>query len=159
MGLQTEQQLEKSLAYLAARQCPQPWRALLAAVGKEFRERLPLEDLRLLMSRVGAQMALALPLRPCASIAELERAINARWLEAGWGWVELDEQAESLILRHFRAPVAAVLGDEESLWVPALLEGLYSEWFRFLGADDVLKVSRVVSGTVTPGLLEFRLGR
>jgi hypothetical protein len=124
-----------TLDYLLQRQISPQWRGLLTALAEEFA---------------------AHPLPPCDSTADLADALNARWQEADWGYVELVDEADYLRIAHCCAPLQA-FGSAALAWTPAFLEGVYQTWLRALGADG-LSVAQA-SEFDEYATIEFRLGR
>jgi len=129
------------LDYLRARQCVAQWRDVLHALGEEFSQHLPPADLRRVMRRVGRRFAESVPLPDCRDLADLQIAMNNVWHRTDWGWVILQESADTLLIEHKASPLAA-FGRDASDWSPALLEGIYERWFEALGAGDRLTVSQ-----------------
>ena len=145
-----------TLDYLLQRQISPQWRGLLTALAEEFEAQIGQGELRQLMYRVGCRFAAAHPLPPCASTADLADALNARWQEADWGYVELVDEADYLRISHSCAPLQA-FGSAALAWTPAFLEGVYQTWLRALGADG-LSVAQA-SEFDEYATIEFRLGR
>jgi hypothetical protein len=137
-----------TLDYLLQRQISPQWRGLLTALAEG--------ELRQLMYRVGCRFAAAHPLPPCASTADLADALNARWQEADWGYVELVDEADYLRISHSCAPLQA-FGSAALAWTPAFLEGVYQTWLSALGAEG-LSVAQA-SEFDEYATIEFRLGR
>jgi hypothetical protein len=144
------------LSYLLERQISAQWRGLLTALAEEFEAQIGQDELRQLMYRVGCRFATAHELPACASTADLADALNARWQEADWGYVELSDEPEYLRIAHSCAPLQA-FGSAALSWTPAFLEGVYQTWLSALGADG-LSVAQV-SEFDERATLEFRLGR
>jgi len=144
------------LDYLLARQISPQWRGMLAALAEEFEAQIGHVELRQLMYRVGCRFAAAHTLPPCGSTADLANALNARWQEADWGYVELSDEPEYLRIAHCCAPLLA-FGASALSWTPAFLEGVYQTWLTALGADG-LSVAQVGEFDER-ATLEFRLGR
>jgi hypothetical protein len=145
-----------TLDYLLQRQISPQWRGLLTALAEEFESQIGQGELRQLMFRVGCRFAAAHPLPPCASTADLTDALNARWQEADWGYVELADHADYLRIVHSCAPLQA-FGAHALGWTPAFLEGVYQTWLSSLGADG-LSVAQA-SAFDEYATIEFRLGR
>jgi hypothetical protein len=145
-----------TLDYLLQRQISPQWRGLLTALAEEFEAQIGQGELRQLMYRVGCRFAAAHPLPPCASTADLADALNARWQEADWGYVELVDEADYLRISHSCAPVQA-FGSAALAWTPAFLEGVYQTWLSALGAEG-LSVAQA-SEFDEYATIEFRLGR
>ncbi|MGF7131131.1 hypothetical protein P3T40_002613 [Paraburkholderia sp. EB58] len=145
-----------TLDYLLQRQISPQWRGLLTALAEEFEAQIGQGELRQLMYRVGCRFAAAHPLPPCASTADLADALNARWQEADWGYVELVDEADYLRISHSCAPLQA-FGSAALAWTPAFLEGVYQTWLSALGAEG-LSVAQA-SEFDEYATIEFRLGR
>ena len=144
------------LDYLLDRQISPQWRGLLTALAEEFATQIGQDELRQLMYRVGCRFATAHALPQCASTVDLADALNARWNETDWGYVELSDEPEYLCIVHSCAPLhafgAAALG-----WTPAFLEGVYQTWLSALGAEGLSVVQ--MNEFDENATLEFRLGR
>ncbi|MGF6771538.1 hypothetical protein P3T18_004025 [Paraburkholderia sp. GAS199] len=145
-----------TLDYLLERQISPQWRGMLTALATEFEAQIGRTELRQLMYRVGCRFAAAHQLPACGSTAELAHALNLIWHEMDWGFVELADEADSLRIVHYCAPLKA-FGDAALDWTPALLEGVYQTWLSALGAQG-LSVAQT-SGLDAQGAVEFRLGR
>ena len=145
-----------TLDYLLERQISSQWRGMLTALATEFEAQIGRDELRQLMYRVGCRFAAAHQLPACGSTAELAQALNLVWHEMDWGYVELSDEAESLRIVHYCAPLQA-FGNASLAWTPAFLEGVYQTWLSALGAQG-LSVAQT-SGYGTDSAIEFRLGR
>lgn len=144
------------LDYLLDRQISSQWRGMLSALATEFEAQIGRDELRQLMHRVGARFAAAHPLPVCGSTAELEQTLNVVWQELDWGCVALADEAESLRIVHYCAPLLA-FGNAALAWTPAFLEGVYQTWLSALGAQGLSVVQ--TSGYGEDTSIEFRLGR
>ncbi|MGF6918684.1 hypothetical protein OKW28_002857 [Paraburkholderia sp. 40] len=144
------------LNYLLERQISPQWRGMLSALASEFEAQIGHDELRQLMHRVGSRFALACPLPACASTAELEQVLNSYWHQMDWGYVALADEAESLRIIHYCAPLPA-FGESALAWTPAFLEGAYQTWLSALGAQGLSVVQTSAFGEDSS--LEFRLGR
>ncbi|MBB5499276.1 cellulose biosynthesis protein BcsD [Paraburkholderia sp. MM5384-R2] len=144
------------LNYLLERQISPQWRGMLSALASEFEAQIGHDELRQLMHRVGSRFALAYPLPACASTAELEQVLNSYWHQMDWGYIALADEAESLRIIHYCAPLPA-FGESALAWTPAFLEGAYQTWLSALGAQGLSVVQTSAFGEDSS--LEFRLGR
>ncbi|WP_144113430.1 cellulose biosynthesis protein BcsD [Paraburkholderia sp. BCC1886] len=144
------------LDYLLERQISSQWRGMLSALAAEFEAQIGHDELRQLMYRVGSRFAAAHPLPEVASTVDLAQAVNAYWQQMDWGYVELSDEAESLRIVHYCAPLQA-FGGGALAWTPAFLEGVYQSWLSALGAQG-LSVAQT-SDYGPDAALEFRLGR
>jgi hypothetical protein len=144
------------LDYLLDRQVSPQWRGMLTALATEFEAQIGRDELRLLMQRVGSRFAAAHPLPQCGSTAELANALNLYWHEMDWGYVKLSDEADSLRIVHYCAPLRA-FGGAALAWTPAFLEGVYQTWLSSLGAQGLSVAQTSAYGEDTA--VEFRLGR
>lgn len=133
------------LNYYQQQHCSRQWRDVLGALAEEFNEALPAEDLRRLMQRIGRRFAIARALPACATLAELDRAINAQWEAVDWGFAVFIEHADRLEVRHYGAPLEAGFG-QHSGWAGGFLEGAYQAWFVQSGMIEGLLFSQDASG-------------
>jgi hypothetical protein len=144
------------LDYLLERQISPQWRGMLSALAAEFEAQIGRDELRQLMHRVGCRFAQAHPLPACGSTAELEDTLNAYWREMDWGYIELADEAQSLRIVHYCAPLQA-FGNNALSWTPAFLEGVYQTWLSALGAQGLSVAQTSELGEDTA--VEFRLAR
>lgn len=152
------------LAYYGEQQVSTQWRDVLHAMAEEFDGQLALPELRALMARIGERFATAKPLGDCATLDELERALNRVWHALDWGWIELVDLTDYLAVRHYCAPIATAFGQGAAVWASAFLEGAYQYWFSALGAGEHLAVRQVEpalqeSEGAVMQVYEFRLAR
>jgi len=66
--------------------------------------------------------------------------MNQVWSEMNWGWVELVEETDALVVAHHASPLKVAFGEHSLDWSPALLEGVYAQWFDGLGMDKSLRL-------------------
>lgn len=144
------------LNYLLERQISPQWRGLLTALAEEFEAQIGQGELRQLMYRVGCRFAAARQLPPCGSTVDLADALNARWQEADWGYVELSDEPAHLRIAHACAPLHA-FGCAALRWTPAFLEGAYQTWLSALGAEGL--AVRQASELDENATIEFWLDR
>jgi len=128
--------------YYEVQQCSKQWRAFLAAFSAEFASKGELKDLRAFMHQLGRTMALAYTIADGSSLQSLEDSMNVIWSDMNWGWVELVEEPESLVVCHHVSPLKVAFGQDALAWSPALLEGIYAQWFEALGMDESLRLSQ-----------------
>lgn len=146
------------LEYLGDRQASRQWKGFLTALVQEFASQLSESDLRALMHRVGRRFAGQSALEACRTVDDLQFAMSKVWMANDWGWVTVEEEADSLRLNHNCSPLRAAFGQHASSWAPAFLEGAYQQWFEQLGSGEHLTV-RQTSEMDVLGCVEFRLGR
>ncbi|MEI2414850.1 cellulose biosynthesis protein BcsD [Orrella sp. JC864] len=146
------------LTYLSEQQSSRQWKAFLTLFATELAEQLAPKNLHGIMRRTGMRFAQQRPLPPAQTVAEIEQAMNTVWRDTGWGWLRIEEAEDSLVLRHFCAPLRANFGEEHQAWTPAFLEGAYEHWLRQSGADEHLRV-RQAGAPDGLGSIEYRFGK
>jgi len=119
-----------ALAYLARRDVSGQWRGFLRALVETLDAHLDANGRNALLRSVGARLGNDMPLRPAATLVELEARMNEALASIAWGYVTitLDEADRSLRLTHGAAPAIGVAGDDAGAWAGAVLEGLYGTW-------------------------------
>jgi hypothetical protein len=150
--------MDNALEYLRERQCAAQWKTVLRAVAQELTTEFSAGALRRVVERIGRRVALETPLPTCDTLEQVQAAINRIWELAEWGEITLREDAAALVIVHHCSPLQAAFGNAGSGWAPAFLVGVYQEWFRHLGASDVLRVQQTTDADAD-GCIEFRLGR
>ena len=149
----------QGLDYYVEKQCSTQWRSFLHAFSTEFALRGEPQELRILMQRLGSSMAISNALPPAESLQDLELAMNKVWFALDWGWVELIDASDCLSILHHSAPLKAAFGAESLSWTPALLEGIYGQWFEVMGVDKLLRVVQYGEPTGQGQVIELRLQR
>ncbi|MFZ6723758.1 cellulose biosynthesis protein BcsD [Undibacterium sp. Ji49W] len=131
-----------NVRYYEEHQCSNQWRAFLAAFAAEFASKGEPKDLRVFMHQLGRTMASGFNVADGSSLQALEACMNRVWSEMNWGWVQLVEEADALVVAHHASPLKVAFGEEALNWSPALLEGMYAQWFETLGMDKSLRLSQ-----------------
>lgn len=131
---------QQSRQYIETQQISREWQLFLCAFAQEFSEKGDARDLRALMHQLGRRMALLTPVEDGSSLQALEDGVNRVWAEMNWGWVELQEQSDALLIMHYVAPLRHAFGEAAIGWTPALLEGMYAQWLEKLGMDKSLRL-------------------
>lgn len=131
---------KKVLGYYQDQQCGKQWQAFLLAFASEFAGKADAAELRGFMYELGWRMAQQFEVSDGSSLQALQDCMNQVWRELNWGWVEIQEEAEALTLYHYAAPLKQGFGAEALSWSPALLEGVYAQWFDALGMDKSLRL-------------------
>ncbi|MFZ6744048.1 cellulose biosynthesis protein BcsD [Undibacterium sp. JH2W] len=129
-----------TIRYYEEHQCSIQWRSFLGAFSTEFASKGDVKDLRAFMHQLGRTMAAGFNVTDGSSLQALEACMNRVWSDMNWGWVELVEEADSLVVAHHAAPLKVAFGDKALDWTPALLEGIYAQWFEGLGMDKTLRL-------------------
>lgn len=150
---------KNDLQYYESQQCSLQWRAFLNAFSAEFSTKGDLKDLRLFMHQLGRNMAQNLGFKGGDSLQLLEDNMNAIWGRMHWGWVEVNEEAEALVLLHHASPLKAAFGEQSLSWTPALLEGIYASWFEGMGMDPSLRLQQKAGDSGIAQVLVFELKR
>ncbi len=146
------------LKHLSEQQSSRQWKTFLTLLADELSEQLAPRNLHGIMRRTGARFAQQHHLPAAQTIGEIQDAMNGVWRELNWGWLEIAEAGDSLLLKHFCSPLRANFGDKHQEWTPAFLEGVYEQWLRQSGADDQLRVSRS-NAPDNWGTIEYRFGK
>lgn len=147
------------MAYFAQNQCSGQWRNFLRAMSGLLSEQMSESELRAFMRALGARMAADFNLPDCKTLQELQDATNGIWKQIDWGWVEIFEETQYIVVQHRCSPIIEGLGEEASAWAPALLEGAYGYWFQRLGAGDDLVLRQTKGQIESTGGFEYRLGQ
>ncbi|HEY0296738.1 MAG TPA: cellulose synthase [Bordetella sp.] len=127
--------------YINNRLCSPQWRAFLSIFATELTQDLTSNHLGKVMRRTGEHFARDHALANAGTITDLQAAINRVWDALDWGWVEIGEAEDKLVLTHYYAPLQAAFGADNQAWSGAFLEGAYEWWMRQLGADPELRVT------------------
>lgn len=133
---------KKVLSYYQDQQCAKQWQAFLLAFSSEFAAKADPAELRGFMYELGWRMAQQFEVKDGSSLQALQDCMNQVWASLNWGWVEIQEEADALVLSHYAAPLSAAFGAHALAWSPALLEGVYAQWFEALGMDKSLRLAQ-----------------
>lgn len=131
---------------------------MLRAFAAVVAQQVEAGPLREALHAVGMRFGQDHPLPAAQTLNEIQDHINAYWEALDWGWVVLSEAATHVTIQHRCAPLTAAFGEEGVPWSGALLEGVYTQWFRALGAGEQLSV-RQASPLDAHGNAEFHLGQ
>ena len=152
----------RNVDYKIHRDTSKQWRLLLGAVAREMTGGEPYEACQEFAHRAGMRYAGLGPLADCTSIDELEAAINARWQLMDWGWINLVDHGNALLIVHHSASngqlLADAFDDDGAGWVPGFLAGVYQQWLAGVGASERLRV-KPVAPVDEFGTIEFDLSR
>lgn len=154
--------MEQVIKYAKQQQKSSQWASFLAAFSAEFQSNLETLELRRLMHQIGRRMAGEIQFPPCKTLRDVTSALNELWQASDWGFVDIQETASRVELRHYLSPLEGAFGAAALPWSGALLEGFYAEVFKSLGADSglVLSQHQTVNSEPLPGqaeALEFHL--
>ncbi|WP_353253072.1 cellulose biosynthesis protein BcsD [Salinisphaera sp. PC39] len=148
---------ERSLEFLFTAVCNRQWRPFLQALAKEMNAQLPDTERRGLFYAMGRRMVEYLPTPDASDLKRLEASINEAWRAIDWGLVQVDETDDFISITHYCSPLRAAFGAESLVWTPALLEGVYAEWFAALGAGEDLVLRQHGDVTGADDAIEYRL--
>lgn len=131
---------------------------VLVALCAELQRQVPGEQMRALFYLAGGRVAAQHPMREVKTLAELQRRARLVLAELDLGWLKVEEGVGAVDFLHGAAPLGQWFGDSASAWAHGLLEGLYAEWMRQLGAGERLDVREVLEDGAEGGdVLRFRL--
>ncbi|MDY7538501.1 cellulose biosynthesis protein BcsD [Undibacterium sp. RTI2.1] len=131
-----------NINYYEQQQCSVQWRAFLNAFSVEFSAQGDVNDLRTFMYKLGLTMAASFKVDGGETLLTLESGINKVWADLDWGWVQLRDESDCLLIEHNASPLKVAFGEQALDWSPALLEGVYSYWFESMGIDKSLRLSQ-----------------
>ncbi|MFC3126705.1 cellulose biosynthesis protein BcsD [Pseudoroseomonas globiformis] len=146
------------LAYQSRRAAGSEWRAFLLALLETLDANMDGGGRDALLRTVGARLGGSTPLRPAATLSELEGRMNEVLAGLGWGYLalHLDEADRSLRLVLRAAPCLPVAADVAGAWLGTVLEGVFGAWLAAQqGGDAAARVSLLQT---VPGLMVFRYG-
>ncbi|MDM4771986.1 cellulose biosynthesis protein BcsD [Solimonas sp. SE-A11] len=135
---------------------PQAALAVLRTLAVELAQQVPTEQLRALVYLAGRRIASEQAAVDLKTLADFEVFAQKTLARLDFGWVRVEENAAGVDFVHGCSPLPGLFGADSGHWAPGLLEGMYAEWMRQLGAGDQLDVREVAS---PPGsdLIRFRL--
>ena len=146
-----------SLDYFLSRPTDVRWAGFLKVLAEELSAQMPADEIRSFFAVLGRRWAQKMPLPKGGGLKELERALNATLESCQWGWVRVRELENCVEFQHSCAPLRSAFGAEALRWAPGLLEGLYEEWLRDLGAGKALVLRQVGGVQGNTDTLRFRL--
>lgn len=144
------------MQYFQRQQTPDGWFTLLTIMIDGMVKNAGEQESRPFLIQMGRELAQAFPLRPCATVGELEDQVNAYLAHFNWGQIEIDARDNALLLRHQALPVA----QQESFqhqWCNAfcaIIEGLYAVWLQEQGGKDNVSLWR--DNFYSPSDVQFR---
>lgn len=146
-----------SLAYFLSEPVSPQWADFLRVLGEELSEQMSPEEIRAFFLLLGQRIARRNPLTAGETLQDLEQAVNDQLRNMGWGWMRVRDLNTSLEFLHSCAPLRQAFGDAAMEWAPGLLEGLYSEWLKQLGAEEALVLQQLGKPEGVQDTLRFRL--
>lgn len=146
-----------SLEYFLSRPVDARWAGLLQALAEELAGQMPQPEIKAFFAVLGRRWAQKMPLPKSADLKDFEREANAVFAACEWGWLRIRDLGNCIEFQHSCAPLRAAFGAEAMGWTPGLLEGLYEEWLRDLGAGKGLVLRQVGRAEGPADTLRFRL--
>lgn len=111
---------------------------------------------RSLCFAIGTRLAAEHPLSNVEKLGDIEGAARRFLQTHDLGWLRLDESEDALDFVHGCAPFQSWFGEDAAAWSGALLEGLYAEWLRQLGASPLLELRQIEPGPDVGDVLVYR---
>ncbi|MEO7200606.1 MAG: hypothetical protein ABIY56_10385 [Dokdonella sp.] len=136
-----DEKMERISHYLQA--VPTPIPAVLSQmIASGLATRIGAETLHGWFTKFGQEWAKQIEpqLANVDSLEKLTDYINAYWSEQRWGWIELTELEDRVLIRHRAFPLSQLFGEEQLPWSVGLLEGFYRQVFQQLGADSTMQL-------------------
>lgn len=146
-----------SLVYFLSAPAGTQWTEFLAVLSEELADQMSPEENRAFLTVLGRRIARRNPLTQGETLQDLENFVNEFLRSSGWGWMRVRDLNSSLEFLHSCSPLRQAFGDAAMDWAPGLLEGLYSEWLKQLGADPALVFQQLGRPEGLPDTLRFRL--
>lgn len=146
-----------SLAYFLSGPTAPQWADFLQVLGEELGEQMSPEEIRAFFFLLGQRMARRTPLSAGETLQDLEQLVNERLRQIGWGWMRIRDLNTSLEFLHSCSPFRQAFGDAALEWAPGLLEGLYGEWLKQIGAEESLVLQQLGKPEGIQDTLRFRL--
>ncbi|QSI30901.1 hypothetical protein GNX71_15490 [Variovorax sp. RKNM96] len=152
-------EIAETIQHYEERTCSRQWLAFNRGMAAELSAGLPPEDLHQLFFRIGRRVADALPVTPCDTLDDLQTQFNARWDGIDWGFSNLREEADCVVITHACSPMAMAFGPEATSWSTGFFEGVYQAWFDAQRMPPSLRVRALEGNAPTGPVIELRLGR
>ena len=120
-------------------------------------ETLSETDSQALARRAGQHLAEQMTLTDCATLNDLQQAVNKLLQQQGWGLITYQEADEYLLIHHYAFPLLILdLGHTDFLL--AFFEGMHGQWLRQAGAGDALTARYWQQQDVPVSVQIFRFG-
>lgn len=132
------------LAYLQRRQVHSQWAPFLAALAAELSAVADESGSAAFMRATGARVARQHPLGKLETLEELELRINAILAHMNWGWTQLDDGVDRIIITHGASP-SILADDKEGVWpglMAEVLAGAYGAWLSEQGSPGRMTACR-----------------
>ena len=132
------------LAYLQRRHVHSQWGPFLAALAAELSAVADASGTAAFMRATGARVARQHPLGKLETLEELELRINAVLAHMDWGWIQLDDGRDHIVITHGACP-NVLANDEAGAWpglMAEVLAGAYGAWLSEQGSPGRVTACR-----------------
>lgn len=150
------------LAFHARTHCSPQWRTFLPLLFAELYRNASDADANAFLRHLGGQLAAELPLEEQATLEALERAINRRWADIDWGYVQLTTDSRGIVIRHLACPTPLGAQGDAALTsrraMAALLAGCYGQWLQGQGGAPGVPLSALEPHADLPGCVTLHYG-
>ena len=147
-------------SYFRGQQVSLQWLPVLRAIALEMSANADAKSLHYLFSNIGARFAT--DAQDCftdvQTLTQLQESLNDFWSQINWGWVNLTEVKDGIVITHQAAPLAEAFGDEALVWSSGLLEGFYQHVFKRLDTSNTMAV-RSLDASSDGMEIRLRFGR
>ena len=144
------------LAYLQRRQIHAQWAPFLAALATELSAVADEAGAAAFMRATGARVARQHPLGKLETLEELELRINAILDRMDWGWTQLDDGIDHIVITHGACP-NVLSDDKDGVWpglMAEVLAGAYGAWLSEQGSPG--RVTACLDPRARPLVFEHR---
>lgn len=148
---------EASYQYLKSRPRSAGAPIALRAIATELARQVPAGQMRSLLYLAGRGLAIEHPIQDARTLADFEGFAGRVFNQLDLGWFRVEEESGAVDFVHGCAPMLQWFGATAAEWSPGLLEGMYAEWMRQLGAGDRLDVRELSPADPGGEVLRFRL--
>jgi hypothetical protein len=143
------------LQHLALERISPQWAGFLGVLSDELQAQLTAPEYRALLVRLGSRFAQVFELSACASLQEIETAINKYWTQFQWGFVVFSDVGRQLQIAHHACPLPAAMQIDPDL-AGGFLEGAYATWLQAAGSPAELELKQLPAAGV-PMYMVFEL--
>lgn len=145
------------LTAAANRSCDRQWRPFIEALATALPAAVGDETSLAILDRIGRDIARSRPLPPCASLAELQSAVNKGMEVLDWGQAHLREEGRHLEIVVIGYPHLQTV-DGQAVFA-ATLEAVLDEWLTSQASRRDLGVRLKASGGGVYPPLVYHYGR
>lgn len=146
-----------SLEYFLARPIDPRWSGFLRVLAEELSAQMPPAEIKAFFAVLGRRWAQKNPLPQGGDLKTFEREANVVFARQDWGWMRTRDLGNCIEFQHSCAPLRAAFGADAMGWSSGLIEGVYAEWLRELGAGNGLVLQQAGRAEGAADTLRFRL--